>query len=375
MKLPAAQKTVLGLLAAIAAAALCALPFLAVKKDIVYVYAKSPVPDSREEGFVRELKRLGYEVKLNSSSLPAAGTVGLWFRPPEFASQLETSPAAWNFIYNEDYYPFDWRGLKKLPIVLTPYRELYEHYARSNIRTAMFTLGVNTVDFYAPEAVFQPGYKVYPLVYYGDNNKSSPLAESLKKQSGNNKPSPLAESLKKQSGNNKPSPLAESLNAQSRNDTPSSLAEKLKKYGGTVQGSVWFMGRFWENGLPQLVPQGTPAEKGRELSRAFITAVYAAPETPAAKMVPAETAEAAAAGALVIMPSNSAVKEIYGDNVIMYEKESDFPGLVDYYLQNPEISRAKIVAAQKITVDRLSSAASARRFKEILDWLRQNVEP
>ena len=48
----------------------------------------------------------------------------------------------------------------------------------------------------------------------------------------------------------------------------------------------------------------------------------------------------------------------------MYEKESDFPGLVDYYLQNPEISRAKIVAAQKITADRLSSAASARRFKE-----------
>lgn len=343
MKLPAAQKTVLGLLAAIAAAALCALPFLAVKKDIVYVYAKSPVPDSRETGFIRELKRLGYEVKLNSSSLPAAGTVGLWFRPPEFASQLETSPAAWNFIYNEDYYPFDWRGLKKFPVVLTPYRELYEHYARSNIRTAMFTVGVNTTDFYAPETVFQPGYKVYPLVYYGDNNKSSPLAESLKKQSGNNKPSPLAGSL----------------NAQN----------------STVQGSVWFMGRFWENGLPQLVPQGTPAEKGRELSRAFIAAIYVNPETPAAKMVPAETAEAAAAGALVIMPSNPAVKEIYGDNVIMYEKESDFPGLVDYYLQNPEISRAKIVAAQKITADRLSSAASARRFKEILDWLRQNVEP
>ena len=198
MKLPAAQKTVLGLLAAIAAAALCALPFLAVKKDIVYVYAKSPVPDSRETGFIRELKRLGYEVKLNSSSLPAAGTVGLWFRPPELASQLETSPAAWNFIYNEDYYPFDWRGLKKFPVVLTPYRELYEHYARSNIRTAMFTVGVNTTDFYAPETVFQPGYKVYPLVYYGDNNKSSPLAESLKKQSGNNKPSPLAGSLNAQ---------------------------------------------------------------------------------------------------------------------------------------------------------------------------------
>ena len=39
MKLPAAQKTVLGLLAAIAAAALCALPFLAVKKD---VYKRQP---------------------------------------------------------------------------------------------------------------------------------------------------------------------------------------------------------------------------------------------------------------------------------------------------------------------------------------------
>ena len=89
MKLPAAQKTVLGLLAAIAAAALCALPFLAVKKEIVYVYAKSPVPDSRETGFIRELKRLGYEVKLNSCRQPGRSACGFvrlslplsWRRP------------------------------------------------------------------------------------------------------------------------------------------------------------------------------------------------------------------------------------------------------------------------------------------------------
>lgn len=125
------------------------------------------------------------------------------------------------------------------------------------------------------------------------------------------------------------------------------MAGSLNAQNSTVQGSVWFMGRFWENGLPQLVPQGTPAEKGRELSRAFIAAVYADPETPAAKMVPAETAEATAAGALVIMPSNPAVKEIYGDNVIMYEKKAIFPALSIIICKIPKFPALKLLRRRK----------------------------
>ncbi len=315
MKLQAAQKATLGLLAAITAAALCVLPFLAAKKDVVYVYAKSAVPDSREQGFVRELKRLGYEVKLNAKELPRAGTVGLWFKGPDAVSLISRSAAEYNFIYNEDYYPFDWRGLEKLPVVLTPYRELYEHYARANVKTALFTLGVNPADFFASAAA-----KAYPLIYYGDNNKTSPLAEELK-----------------------------------------------------GRPDVKFLGRFWENSPNLITPEGgTAAARGAELSKARIVAIYNAPGTPAAKIVPVEIMEAAAAGALVMTSPNAAVKQVYGDSVIISEDDKNFLPLISYYLQNPAIMREKNVSAQKITAEKLSSAASAKRFIELLDWLKNN---
>ena len=179
MKLPAAQKIWLGLGAAVAAVVLCTLPFLAAKtqKDIVYVYSASPEPDSREAGFIRELKKLGCEIKVNPENKPDKSVAAVWFRAPEFARNLADSEAAYDFIYSEAYYPFDWRGLAKMPVMLTPYREIYEHYARSNIKSAMFTLGVNTADYTAPAAA--DAGKKYPLVWYGDNNRQTPLAEKI----------------------------------------------------------------------------------------------------------------------------------------------------------------------------------------------------
>lgn len=65
------------------------------------------------------------------------------------------------------------------------------------------------------------------------------------------------------------------------------------------------------------------------------------------QMVPAETAEATAAGALVIMPSNPAVKEIYGDNVIMYEKKAIFPALSIIICKIPKFPALKLLRRRK----------------------------
>lgn len=319
MKLPAAERTFLLLLAAVAAVVLCTLPFFAVKKDVIRIYTRSLLPDSREDGFVRELKRLGFSVRLNESSMPQEGEIAVWFKSPEYAERINRSEALYNFIYNEDYYTFDWQGLENAPIVLTPYRELYEHYARSNVKTAIFTLGVNPADYYFAAESPNSGYKKYPVVYLGDNNKESPLAEKLRRQK-----------------------------------------------------NVRFLGSSWEKDEQMKASVGTAREQGEALAKTWIVAVYSKAGSPEDKRVPPEVAEATAAGALVIMSFNSAVKELYGDNVIMYQNEDDFSALAEYYLKHKDIMMDKTVAAQKITADKMSSATSARRFKELLDWLKSN---
>lgn len=318
MKLPAAQKIWLGLGAAVAAVVLCTLPFLAAKtqKDIVYVYSASPKPDSREVGFIRELKKLGCEVKVNPENKPDKSVAAVWFRSPEFARNLADSEAGYDFIYSEAYYPFDWRGLPKMPVMLTPYREIYEHYARSNIKSAMFTLGVNTADYTAPAAA--DAGKKYPLVWYGDNNRQTPLAEKI-----------------------------------------------------IARPDSYILGNFWEKSAG-LLPAVEAKEKGRVLSQTSVAVVYYPSGAPENKIISPKIAEAAAAGALVITGDNPAVKEMYGDSVITARADEEISGLAEYYLNQPEISAEKITAARRITADKLSAAASARRFKAILDWLKNN---
>ncbi len=321
MKLPIAHKFVLCILAVATAVMLCILPFLATEKETVYIYTKSHRPNSREVGFVNELKRLGYEVKLNASNMPRQEDIGIWFKAPEYVKEINKSQAKYNFIYNEDYYPLNWQEIQTRLIVLTPYQDLYEHYTRSNIQSAKFILGVNLADFYINSNNFKSGYKEYPLVYYGDNNKSSPLAEKLRQEP-----------------------------------------------------NVKFLGRFWEtneNVLP--ANEGDETERRRFLSKAQIVAVYNKADSIDSKIINTETLEATASGGLVISSPNSMVKEIYGDNIIIYEDLEDFPKQVSYYLNHPEIMRSKIINAQKITAEKLSSAASARRIREIIEWLNKTA--
>ncbi len=321
MKLPIAHKFVLCILVVVAAVTLCVLPFLSIGKETIYIYTKSLHPNSRELGFIKELRGLGYEVKLNSSNMPRQEDIGIWFKAPEYIKEINKSQAKYNFIYNEDYYPLNWQEIQTRLIVLTPYQDLYEHYSRSNIQSAKFILGVNLADFYINQNNFKSGYKEYPLVYYGDNNKPSPLAEKLRQEP-----------------------------------------------------NVKFLGRFWENN-ENILPDkdGDEAERREFLSKAQIIAVYNEAVSTESKIINTEILEATASGGLVISSPNSAAKEIYGDNIIIYEQLEDFPKQVNYYLNHPEIMRSKVINAQKITAEKLSSAASARRLHEIIEWLNKTA--
>lgn len=320
MKLPIAQKFSLCLLAVATAVTLCVLPFLATDKETIYLYTRDAQPDSREQGFASELKRLGYEVKLNASNMPSANSIGFWFKTPEYIKEINQSQAKYNFIYNEEYYPINGQELQTKLIVLTPYQDLYEHYVRSNIKSAKFILGVNMADFYMDAKSLQSDYKEYSLVYYGDNNKPSPLAVKLQSEA-----------------------------------------------------NVKFLGRFWEKNDKVLQnKEGGASERGRLLSKAKIVSVYNEPNSLDSKIISKEIMEAAASGCLVMSSPNGMVKEIYGDNIIVYENLEDFPKLVTYYLNQPEIRINKIINAQKITAEKLSATASAQRLNEIIQWLNQN---
>lgn len=119
----------------IAAAVLCALPFFAKNSEYVYIYTQGHTPTQEEQDFIAALKEKGRRVRINVSDPQDAA---LWFRPPETASTIAESSAKYNFIYNEVHNVFDWRGMPTPPIVLTPHRDIFEHYTRSNIKTALF---------------------------------------------------------------------------------------------------------------------------------------------------------------------------------------------------------------------------------------------
>ena len=144
MKIKTGYKIILFLVSTITAVVLCTLPFLAVKQEVVYIYTDSFTPTSKETDFIKELQRLGVRVILNSKTNPSQDSYGLWFKTPDYAKELATSPAKENFLYTEAYYPFDWKGLDKLPVMLTPYQDLYEHYMRTNIKSAVLNLSVTS---------------------------------------------------------------------------------------------------------------------------------------------------------------------------------------------------------------------------------------
>ena len=317
MKIKTGHKVSLFLVLTITAVVFCTLPFLAVKKDTVYVYTQSPYPISKEKGFIRELQRLGFNVIVNSSKKPKKDAGGIWFKDPEYLSEIIQSLEKIKFLYTEAYYPINGQGISEnMPVILTPYQNLYEHYMRSNIKAAQFTLGVDLTDFYQRDLP-----KKYIMIYYGDNNKTSPIAESLKEKK-----------------------------------------------------DVKFIGNFWEKRENVLSDAEADAlERGKALASTHIVSIYNAPDSAQSQKIPQEIMEATASGALVFSSPNQAVENLYGDNVIIYNNLEDFIEKSRYFIKHKDMVQGKIISANKITAEKMSASASAQRFKELFDWLKENM--
>lgn len=313
MKLKAGYKYSLSLVIALTAVMLCILPFLAVKKDTLYVYTEQPNLSVEEQGFIRELRRLGLSVIVNKQFKADKEVYALWFKNPNYAAKISDSSTIKNFLYTEAYYPFDWKSVKNPPIILTPYREIYEHYMRYNVKSAIMMLGTDTSVFYQRNAK-----KRYALVYSGDNNKNAPITEYLKNHT-----------------------------------------------------TALFLGTFWPKDYPNLsLKASLPKGRAKVLSETQKVVVYNEKDAPESKRVPKEIMEATVCGALVFTTYNKAVEDMYQDNIIFYTNEEDLKEKLAMPFN--AVLQDKVLKAQKITTEKLSSAAAAKRFKELLDWVKNN---
>lgn len=311
MKLTAGHKVCLFLALIITVAVFCTLPFLFVKKDTLYIYTDMPQLNTREKGFIRELKQLGFNVIVNDKRKVNKNADVLWLSTDNLFNKINQSKFHFNFIYTEDFYPLDWQELKNPIIVLTPYQTLYEHYMRSNVPTAKMQLGVDISVFYA-----QKKKKKYPIVYYG---------EQVKNRMENSK-------------------------------------------------NICFMGPWVQKKIDSCVlPYDDDKQRSKALTESKIVIVDNDINTSAAQKVPSEIMEAAASGALVLTTPNKSVQDIYGSSIIIYNSEDELQAKIKYYLSHPD-SMIQSVTAQKITAEKLSSKASAQRFYEIWKWLKENRE-
>ncbi len=311
MKLRTAHKNILIVLLSITAVVLCTLPFLLVKKDVIYIYTKNQYPTIQEIGFIDGLKKSGYRVLVNKD-IKTVQKTAIWFKSPNMVKKImENTPFKYNFIYNEDYYTFDWLELKVKPIVLTPYQELYEHYMRSNIKSARFYLGTNTKEYYPTNEVKKG------IVYYENRNQSTELKDYL---------------------SNLP--------------------------------NIQFVGRFWGNDTEHDASlQDIIKKENKMLSGAKFVIID---NDYYNKLIPDEVVNATASGTLVISKWSDAVYNTYKDNLIYYNYLSEIPELIKYYSAKYDEVKYKINKARQITINNLSHDASVKRFIELLEWLETN---
>ena len=119
---------------AIAAVVLCTLPLLVVPKESICVKSKMQTLTAAETEFLSQLKKHGIKLEKHNCS----SAYMLWFANPEDVSEIvANSSAKYDFIYSEAHYSFNWHEVKRLPVMLTPYQDLYEHYMRSNVKSAV----------------------------------------------------------------------------------------------------------------------------------------------------------------------------------------------------------------------------------------------
>ncbi|MCM1324674.1 MAG: hypothetical protein NC218_11180 [Acetobacter sp.] len=137
MTIKTGYKINLFLVIVLTAVVLCTLPFWTSDKNTVYIYTSKKIPNKEERNFIEALKEQGITVKINDVS---KAKVAIWFRKPEQVTEISQKKIKYNFLYTSAHYPFAWQKLENPPIMLTPHQDLYEHYTRSNIKTAHLTI-------------------------------------------------------------------------------------------------------------------------------------------------------------------------------------------------------------------------------------------
>ena len=294
----------------ITAVTLCVLPLKYIKQETIYVYTQTNNISSQESAFIESLRKNRYKVFVNNYKQLKADDVSIWFSDINSIKNIKNKiPQKYCFIYDENYYPIQLEELEEYPIVLTPYKDLYEHYTRSNIRSALFYLGENLKDF-----SFNNINNRKDITYYEIKNRDSYLSEFVKKN--------------------------DKITLLNKNNIPVSASENNinKLYNKTLQQSL-------------------------------ITIVDNIPNN---KLIPREIIQATLSGSLVLTPYNETVYNIYKDNILYFTSIHEIEYIIINYSKKQSEVTSKTIKANQISLKEFSSDASAKRFIELLNWLKLN---
>ena len=133
-----AKKIYLSLLISITAVVYFTLPIWSTTEE-VYVYSSKTL-NSHQEQYLKELENLGYKIKKQASNSNVDKNITLYFLSIDEANQIQYSKSKYNFIYIEEYNSITLDRLHGYSIMLTPHKNIYEHYVRSNIKTALLDI-------------------------------------------------------------------------------------------------------------------------------------------------------------------------------------------------------------------------------------------
>lgn len=133
-----AKKIYLSLLISITAVVFFTLPFWSTAEEIS-VYSSKKI-NSSEEQYLKELENLGYKIKKQDQNSAADENITLYFLSIDEANQIQYSKSKYNFIYIEEYNSIPLDRLRSYSIILTPHKNIYEHYVRSNIKTVLLDI-------------------------------------------------------------------------------------------------------------------------------------------------------------------------------------------------------------------------------------------
>ena len=313
MKIKLTHNVISIVLLLITAVVLCALPLKYFKQEKVYIYTKTKKPSSQESGFIQALRKRGYKVIVNSEDKISEDDVSIWFSNIEAIERKKDRVSMkYCFLYVQDYFPVNLDLTKENPIILTPYQEIFEHYTRTNIRSATFYLGENEKVF-----SFSGKQDKKHVTYYELRNKDTNLA-----QFANN-------------------------------------------------NGINLLGGFWVNNdvSMNVTEEYLYDIYGKKLQESVVTLVD---NTQSNNLIPQEIIHATLSGSLVVTPYNKAVYNMYKNNVVYFDTLENAKKLIAEYRINTKTRQDAVINAYKITSNKLTSTKSVERFIDLLNWLKNN---